>query len=165
MLLPVSILLTGRNALENAKKEVIVETYITSDRIFAVAASDPALTTVPDEHKSLHLKAGQRYTTDNFERLYQRRTDTDESNLLDLPTEFHIDDIDAVLQLQNELDIHLGSMCWKHGTTLGEMVQVDILSFLDRVEAVLREAFELTRVEESVRKRTRGMFETKTERA
>lgn len=93
------------------------------------------------------------------------RSTPEQTDLLEIPTDFDAEDIQAVLALQNELDCHLGTMCWKYGTTLGEAAQVDLLGYLDRVESILREAFELNEVEESVRKRTRDLFETKGERA
>jgi hypothetical protein len=47
---------------------------------------------------------------------------------------------------------------------IGQKVQVDILSMLDQVESKLRVAFQLDQVEESVRKRSRGLFETSNDR-
>ena len=151
------------SALKTAADETIAKTHSLAESIFAIASSDPGLTHVPDEHKTRHLESGRRYAIGNFSRLY--RNASERSDRLEVPDDLDPKDIEAVLDLQGEIDSLLGTMCWKHGTTLGEAVQVDLLRFLDNVEPVLRNAFELNHVEESVRKRTREIFETKGERA
>jgi hypothetical protein len=47
---------------------------------------------------------------------------------------------------------------------IGQKVQVDILSMLDQVESKLRTALKLDQVDESVRKRSRSLFETSNDR-
>lgn len=47
---------------------------------------------------------------------------------------------------------------------IGQKVHVDILAMLDQVESHLRSAFQLDLVDENVKKRSRGLFETSGER-
>jgi hypothetical protein len=47
---------------------------------------------------------------------------------------------------------------------IGQKVQVKIHSMLDQVEGKLRSAFQLDQVDETVWKRSRGLFKTQSER-
>jgi hypothetical protein len=158
-------------AMNTLSQSTILETSSFSKAVLQVGASDPASTAVHGRSFSQGLKCTARYTFENFERIYRsgcprsspgRATDSQSASTV--PAEVSQDDIKDALRLQSEIDIHLGLSIYRIGTMIGQKVQVDILSMLDQVESKLRDAFQLDLVEEGVKKRSRGLFETKDER-
>jgi hypothetical protein len=147
--------------------------------VLEVGTSDPSATAVHGQSFSHGLRCTARYTVENFERIYQPASananatpspspgSSSRNNVSAVPTipaDVTSDDIKDVLRLQSEIDIHLGLSIYRIGTMIGQKVQVDILAMLDQVESKLRTAFQLDQVDESVKKRSRGLFETQSER-
>jgi hypothetical protein len=151
--------------------------------VLEVGTSDPSATAVHGQSFSHGLRCTARYTVEYFERIYQPANANANANanatpspspgsssrnnvsaVPTIPADVTSDDIKDVLRLQSEIDIHLGLSIYRIGTMIGQKVQVDILGMLDQVESKLRNAFQLDLVEENVRKRSRGLFETQSER-
>jgi hypothetical protein len=138
--------------------------------IVEVGATNPALTSIKDDTTAHVLRSATRYTTENFQRIYLSNPGANSTNsgsqtvTSSIPPGFSESDCQSALQLQAEIDVHLGLSVHRIGTIIGQKVQVDILSMLDQVEGTLRSAFQLDLVQDSVRKRSRALFETKSER-
>jgi hypothetical protein len=143
--------------------------------VLEVGASDPAETAVHGQSFAHGLRCTARYTVENFERIYRSANATPSPSpdsrsgkeihaVPTIPADVSTDDIKDVLRLQSEIDIHLGLSIYRIGTLIGQKVQVDILRMLEQVEGKLRTAFQLDQVEENVRKRSRGLFETSHDR-
>jgi hypothetical protein len=139
--------------------------------VLEVGTSDPSATAVHGQSFSHGLRCTARYTVENFDRIYRPAksssspgASSDRPVTPTVPSEVTEDDIKDVLRLQSEIDIHLGLSIYRIGTMIGQKVQVDILAMLDQVESKLRTAFQLDQVDENVRKRSRGLFETQSER-
>lgn len=130
--------------------------------MLADARSDPASTGVRCTLVSNQLHRGIKNYEDNFDQFYTAPGSG--SARLPLPEGINAEDLKAVLHLQAEIDTQLGLACYSTGVPIGRKVQRSVLDFLDGVEPALRRAFELDRVEDGVKKRTRGLFETKANR-
>lgn len=156
-------------------QNTVHKTLFFSKDVLEVGASNPADTAVHGQSFAHGLRCTARYTFENFERIYRpininSKSSSSPGSTVDnqlapsIPDEVTEEDIKDVLRLQSEIDIHLGLSIYRIGTMIGQKVQVDILAMLDQVESKLRLAFQLDLVEENVRKRSRGLFETKNER-
>jgi hypothetical protein len=161
--------------MNHLSQTTVLKSLVFSKDVLEVGASDPAETAVHGQSFAHGLRCTSRYTVENFERIYRSANPTpspgpgpssgNEINVVPtIPANVTSDDIKDVLRLQSEIDIHLGLSIYRIGTMIGQKVQVDILEMLDQVESKLRIAFQLDQVEESVRKRSRGLFETQSER-
>ena len=141
-----------------------------SQGVVEVGASDPSKTGTIGDSVSRGLRCTAKYTVENFDRVYRRNDiGTTTSNnaqgaICTIPAGVSDDDIKDVLRLQAEIDIGLGLSIYRTGTVIGQKVQVDVLAMLDQVEGTLRSAFQLDLVQDSVRKRSRALFETKGDR-
>jgi hypothetical protein len=161
--------------MSSLSQTTVLKSLVFSKDILEVGASNPAETAVHGQSFAHGLRCTARYTVENFERIYRPANATpspspgsssgnDTQAVPTIPADVTSDDIKDVLRLQSEIDIHLGLSIYRIGTMIGQKVQVDILSMLDQVESKLRNAFQLDLVEENVRKRSRGLFETQSER-
>ena len=141
-----------------------------SQGVVEVGASDPSKTGTMGDSVSRGLRFTAKYTVENFDRVYRPKNlgTTTSANAQDaictIPAGVSDDDIKDVLRLQTEIDIGLGLSIYRTGTVIGQKVQVDVLAMLDQVEGTLRSAFQLDLVQDSVRKRSRALFETKGDR-
>jgi hypothetical protein len=153
----------------NSLHEVTVSRTINfSKDVLEIGSSDPAMTAVHGEAFTKRVRCTARYTAENFDRIYRTTTASPGAVTQDpvtIPAEIPDATIRHALRLQSEIDIHVGLSVYRVGTIIGQKVQVDILAMLDQVESKLRMAFQLDQVEEIVRKRSRGLFETKDDRA
>jgi hypothetical protein len=161
--------------MNHLSQTTVLKSLVFSKDILEVGASDPAETAVHGQSFAHGLRCTARYTVENFERIYQpakanatpspgSSSGNDIAAIPTIPANVTTDDIRDVLRLQSEIDIHLGLSIYRIGTMIGQKVQVDILAMLDQVESKLRIAFQLDQVEGSVRKRSRGLFETSNDR-
>lgn len=138
-------------------------TRLTLDQILAIATACPSDCAVNDKFVSDHVETGVRYTVGNFSRLYQQPTPASGPQLT-IPDGVKTDDIISVLRLQAEIDTHLSITCLSLANLVGRRVQLGVDQFLQEIEPTLRQAFELENVESDVRKRARGLFESKADR-
>jgi hypothetical protein len=147
-----------------------LKTRTFSHGVVEVGASDPSKTGTLGDSVSRGLQSTAKFTVENFDRVYRPKStgsSANESRAQDvstIPAGVSDDDIKDILRLQAEIDIGLGLSIYRTGTVIGQKVQVDILAMLDQVEGTLRSAFQLDLVQDSVRKRSRALFETKGDR-
>lgn len=128
------------------------------------AQADPATTGVRCTLVSNPLQKGTKTSLENFNRFYRSPADS-RSTRLSLPDDVERDSLPAILQLQAEIDTQLSLLCYSAGMPIGRRIQRSVLDFLEGVEPALRRAFELENVSEGVRKMSRGLFESKADRA
>lgn len=135
--------------------------------VLEIGCSNPAMTAVQGEAFIKGLRCTSKYTVENFDRIYRpgpASTNATTQSPVPIPSDISDDDIKDALRLQSEIDIHVGLSVYRIGTIIGQKVQVDILGMLDQVESKLRGAFQLDQVENSVKKRSRSLFETSGDR-
>jgi len=152
--------------MTSLQESTVQKTISFSQDILEIGSSDPAMTAVHGEAFAKGLRCTARYTVENFDRIYRPTIERGATTQtpISIPAEITEEDIKDALRLQSEIDIHVGLSVYRIGTIIGQKVQVDILSMLDQVEAKLRTAFQLDLVGEDVRKRSRGLFETSSDR-
>jgi hypothetical protein len=158
-------------AMMSLQESTAAKSLVFGKDVLEVGTSDPSATAVHGQSFSHGLRCTARYTVENFERIYRPAKSSSSPGATSdppvtptIPAGVTEDDIKDVLRLQSEIDIHLGLSIYRIGTMIGQKVQVDIHAMLDQVESKLRTAFQLDQVEESVRKRSRGLFETSGDR-
>jgi hypothetical protein len=156
--------------MSTLQETTLLKTKAFATGILEIGSSDPALTAVQDDTVATVLRSASKYSTENFERIYRKKQAANPtasgspSGTSSIPTNVSQSECQDALRLQAEIDVHLGLSIHRIGTIIGQKVQVDILAMLDQVEGILRSAFQLDLVQDSVRKRSRALFETKGDR-
>jgi hypothetical protein len=147
--------------MSSLQDSTILQTTAFAKSVLEVASSDPASTAVHG------WRLSSKFPEENFERVYHPKPVHNGRNPApspEIPAGISEDDIKMALGLQSEIDIHIGLSINRISTIIGQKVQVDILAMLDQVEGKLRTAFQLDMVQDPVRKRSRGLFETRGDR-
>ena len=153
--------------MTSLQESTVQKTISFSQDVLEIGSSDPAMTAVHGEAFAKGLRCTARYTVENFDRIYRPTIESGATTQTPIPIPAGVveEDIKDALRLQSEIDIHVGLSVYRIGTIIGQKVQVDILSMLEQVESRLRVAFQLDLVEDDVRKRSRGLFETGTDKS